>query len=138
MGVRKKYKFFEHTADVGIRVYGNTVEELFVNAAKGMFEVIAETSGIKPKEKLEISVQADSYDELLRQWLQELLYQFSVTEIVGVEFSIQGVTQNTLKAIMWGDKAPDKMKTEIKAVTYHELEFKQVKDGYEAKVIFDV
>lgn len=136
--MRKKYEFFEHTADVGIKVYGKTVEDVFIHAAQGMFEVIAESRRRKPKERLEISVQADNYDELLRQWLQELLYQFSITGIVGSEFSIQGLSQTALKATVRGDKALDELKTEIKAVTYHELEFKKTKTGYEAKVIFDV
>lgn len=135
---QKKFEFFEHTADIGIKAYGRHPEELFINAAKGMFDVIADTRQIKPKEQIEIQQEAQSYDELLRQWLQELLYQFSTTGIVFKEFTIQNLSPKAIKAVARGQKAPGKIKTEIKAVTFCELEFRETKNGYEAKVIFDV
>ena len=103
-----------------------------------MFAIIADARRIKPKEQIEIRQEAQGYDELLREWLQELLYQYSLSGIIFKEFVIQSLSQNAIKAIAWGENTPDKIKTEIKAVTYHELEFKKTKDGYEAKVIFDV
>ena len=132
------YDILEHTADIGIRAYGKTPRELFINSARGMFDIIADTGGIRPKEQIEIKQEAQGYDELLRQWLQELLYQYSVSGIIFNEFSIQSLSPQAIKAVVRGQRAPDKIKTEIKAVTYYELEFKQTKDGYEAKVIFDV
>ena len=36
MASHKGYEFFEHTADAGVRVYGKTLRELFVNAAAGL------------------------------------------------------------------------------------------------------
>lgn len=134
----KKYEFIEHTADIGVRAFGRNPEEVFINAAGGMFAIIAESRRIQPKETLEIAVQADGYDELLRQWLQELLYHYSVTGNVFTEFTIQEIGSDAIKAVVRGDKAPGKIKTEIKAVTYHGLKFRKVKDGYEAEVIFDV
>lgn len=132
------YEFFEHTADIGIKVKGDSPQDVFIDAAKGMFDIIADTRRIKPKEQIEITQEAQGYDELLRGWLSELLYQFSVSGIVFNEFSIQDLSPDAVKAIAWGEKAPGQIKTEIKAVTYHELEFKQTKAGFEARVIFDV
>ena len=132
------YETLEHTADIGIKVSAETPEELFVDSAKGMFEIIADTRLIKPQEKIQIEREADGYAELLVEWLRELLYQYSVTEIVFNEFSVLSLHPNFIKAIAWGDKAKSGIKAEIKAVTYHELEFKKTESGYEAKVIFDV
>lgn len=132
------YEFFEHTADIGIKVKGDSPQDVFIDAARGMFDIIADTRRIKPKEQIEITQEAQGYDELLRGWLSELLYQFSVSGIVFNEFSIQDLSPDAVKAIAWGEKAPGQIKTEIKAVTYHELEFKQTKAGFEARVIFDV
>lgn len=134
----KKYEFIEHTADIGVRAFGKNPEEVFINAASGMFAIIADTRRIKPKEQIEIRQEAQGYDELLRQWLQELLYQYSLSGIIFKEFVIQSLSQNAIGAIAWGEKAQGKTKAEIKAVTYHELEFRKTKYGYEAKVIFDV
>lgn len=134
----KNYEIFEHTADIGIKAYGKNAEEVFVNSARAMFEIIADTRQIKHREQIDIDLEAEDYKELLRQWLAELLYQFSVSGIVFNEFSIQTLSSKSIKAIARGEKAPEKIKTEIKAVTYYELEFKQTEDGYEARVIFDV
>ncbi|OGX31861.1 MAG: hypothetical protein A3G37_02590 [Omnitrophica WOR_2 bacterium RIFCSPLOWO2_12_FULL_46_30] len=134
----KLFEIIEHTADIGIRAFGKNPKEVFINAASGMFSIIADTRLIKLKEQVEIRQEAAGYDELLRQWLQELLYQFSVSGIIFKEFVIQSLSRNDIKAIARGEKAQGKIKAEIKAVTYHELEFRKSKDGYEAKVIFDV
>ena len=134
----KPYEILEHTADIGIKAYGKTPQELFINSARGMFDIIADTRRIRPKEQIEIKQEAQSYDELLRLWLQELLYQYSISGVIFKEFSIQSLSPQAIKAIVRGERAPDKIKTEIKAVTYYELEFKKTKDGYKAKVIFDV
>lgn len=132
------YEFFEHTADIGIKVKGDSPQDVFIDAARGMFDIIADTRRIKPKDQIEITQEAQGYDELLRGWLSELLYQFSVSGIVFKEFSVQSLTPHAVKATARGESAPGQIKTEIKAVTYHELEFKQTEDGYEARVIFDV
>lgn len=134
----KPFEILEHTADVGIKAYGRSPEEVFINAARGMFSILADTGEIKPEEQIEITQEAQGYDELLRGWLAELLYQFSCSGIVFSEFSISSLGPQAMKAVAWGDRAPGRIKTEIKAVTYHELEFRPTKDGYEAKVIFDV
>lgn len=134
----KDYEIIEHTADVGIKAYGENPSDLFINAARGMFEIIADTRQIKPKEQLEIKQEAPNYEELLLEWLRELLYQYNKTAIIFTEFSIQELTPNVIKAIVWGDRNSANIKTEIKAVTYHNLEFKEINGGYEAKVIFDV
>jgi SHS2 domain-containing protein len=132
------YEILGHTADIGIKVKGGSPQEVFIDAAKGMFEVIADTAAIRPRAKRQIRQEAGGYDELLRLWLSELLYQFSVSGVVFNKFSIQNLTPQAIKAVAMGGRAPGKIKTEIKAVTYHELEFTHTKDGYEAKVIFDV
>lgn len=134
----KLFEIIEHTADIGIRAFGRSPEKVFINAASGMFSIIADTRRIKLKEQVKIRQEAAGYDELLRQWLQELLYQFAARGIIFKEFVIQSLSQNVIKAIARGEKAQGKIKAEIKAVTYHELEFRKSKDGYEAKVIFDV
>ena len=132
------YQLFDHTADIGITIRADTAEKIFVDAAGAMFDIITDTHRIKPKIQIEIKQEAESYDELLVGWLGELLYQYSVRGIVFKEFSVQELSPKAIRALCWGDKPADEIKTEIKAVTYHELEFKKTKDGFRARVIFDV
>lgn len=132
------YEILEHTADIGIKVTARTPEELFTDSAKAMFEIIADTCQISPQEKIEIEREAQGYDELLLEWLGELLYQYSTTELIFTEFRVHSLHPNFIKASAYGNKAEGRIKAEIKAVTYHDLEFKKTEKGYEAQVIFDV
>ena len=132
------YQIFDHTADIGITIRADTAENIFVDAAGAMFDIITDTHRIKPKIQIEIKQEAESYDELLVGWLGELLYQYSVRGIVFKEFSVQELSPKAVRALCRGDKPADKIKTEIKAVTYHELEFRKTPEGYVARVIFDV
>ena len=135
----KPYRIFGHTADIGIDVRGKTPEDVFINSAKAMFEIIADTSCIKSLKKIDIIKQAQGYDELLREWLSELHYLYSVRQIVFGEFVIRQLNDKIIKAVAFGQKLSyNKIKTEIKAVTYHALEFRKTKGGYRARVIFDV
>lgn len=132
------YQIFDHTADIGIKIHADTAEKIFVDAAGAMFDIITDTHRIKPNIQIEVKQEARDYDELLVGWLGELLYQYSVSGIVFKEFSVQELSPKAIRALCRGDQPGDEIKTEIKAVTYHELEFRKTPEGYEAKVIFDV
>ena len=54
-----KFKFIEHTADVGVEAYGDSLEEKFGNAALGLFEIMLDTSKVEQKEKKEFEIEAD-------------------------------------------------------------------------------
>src|SRR3989338_11147571 len=98
----KPYRIFGHTADIGIDVRGKTPEDVFINSAKAMFEIIADTSGIKSLKKVKIAKHAPDYDELLREWLSELHYLYSVKQIVFGEFVIKELNDKIIKAIAFG------------------------------------
>ncbi|MEW6009497.1 MAG: archease [Candidatus Omnitrophota bacterium] len=140
----KKYELIDHTADIGIKAYGKDLKELFANAAVAMFEIIATRSPShqvtkSSAKKINIEKEADKLEDLLVSWLDELLYLFSTKNIVFNKFDIKELDEKHIKATASGlDSKNYKLKTEIKAVTYHMLETK-CKSGYcEASVIFDV
>jgi len=134
----KPYEILEHTADIGIIVYGRSPKEIFINAACAMFEIIADTRRIKPKERIKIHEKADSYDELLLAWLRELLYRYSIDRAIPKDFEITKLNSKEIEATVSACRTAYALMAEIKAVTYHELEFKRTSSGYRAKVIFDV
>ncbi|MDP2939408.1 MAG: archease [Candidatus Omnitrophota bacterium] len=137
----QKFTIISHTADTGIEVKANTLEELFENAALGMFSIIADLTQIKAKERLEIEVKAEDLNELFLNWLRELLYQFNTSYILFKEFMIRKLNDKRLIAYVWGDKIGTKkgiINTEIKAVTYHEFKLEKKDSCWKAQVIFDV
>ncbi|MBU1912913.1 MAG: archease [Candidatus Omnitrophica bacterium] len=141
----KPFELIEHTADVGIKVRGSTLTELFENAARGMFCVIAgegyKAQGSKVEKKIEIYKNRDNYEEILVSWLSELLYIFNREKIYFNDFRILSLNDSGLKAEASGiniDLYQSNIYTEIKAVTFHNLKIEEDVDGFSCTIIFDV
>ena len=78
----KRYEYLEHTGDIGIRAYGGTLKELFINAAQGLLEAIADlTTDRYSDAQTEIEVSAESLEELMVAWLDELNFRHEVEEV---------------------------------------------------------
>jgi SHS2 domain-containing protein len=139
--VPKKYEFTEHTADLGLKAYGSSIEELFVHAAEGMFDVLVSTKNVEESKERVIDVEAMAVDNLMVSWLSELLYLYDTEHLVFSGFQIQRIENDRLKAIVRGevlDPARHEIKTGIKAVTYHQLYLEETEAGWETQVIFDI
>lgn len=137
----KKFTILSHTADTGIKVEAKTLEELFENAALGMFSIIVDLTKVRAKEQLEIKIEAEDLKELFLNWLRELIYQYNTTYIVFKEFNIKQISEKKLNAFIRGEKIENKkdiINTEIKAVTYHEFKIEKTALGWKTQVIFDV
>lgn len=148
-GVRrtqKRFEFLEHTADLYIAAFGNSLEEAFENAAAAMFEGMTDLSSVKPE--VEDSVKVEGYDEkaLLYNWLEALLVKFEITTHLYSRFKIAEIEETRdglkLKAKAWGepfDPQRHLSKVGVKAVTYHRMEIlKNVKKGVTVKFILDI
>ncbi|MCD6082920.1 archease [Candidatus Aerophobetes bacterium] len=137
----KKYELIDHTADIGVKVRGKSVGELFENAAYAMFDLIADLDRVEKREVLEVEIEGEGMDELLADWLRELLYKFNGERHLLKDFKIEEIDQKSLKARVRGEKldlSRHSLKMEIKAVTYYGLEIKRTSEGWQAQVIFDV
>jgi SHS2 domain-containing protein len=73
--IEKPFEYAEHTADVMIVAYGCTLEEAFANAAYGFANFIYDTSKVEPKQRVEIEVTGVDLEQLLFNWIDELLYR---------------------------------------------------------------
>ena len=140
----KEFEILEHTADIGMAVYGKSKREVFINAARGMFEIIAgETKDLKENFYDKIKLEADNLEGLLFAWLNELLYINETKLVILSKFKIKELSDYQLKAEVGGAKInlPSiKIIKEIKAVTYHRLEIKKDEESglWRAQVIFDI
>ncbi|OGW78226.1 MAG: hypothetical protein A3I73_02775 [Omnitrophica bacterium RIFCSPLOWO2_02_FULL_45_16] len=137
----KRYEQFSHTADIGVRVFGRTLEELFENAAFAMFDIIADLDGLKGDITRDFELTAPNYEELLISWLDELLYNFYTKGIIFYKFEVTLVSADLINAKAFGRAVSDnrnRLKTEIKAATYYNLKIIKKDDYYEVDIIFDV
>jgi len=137
----KQYELIDHTADVAIKAYGKTLSEAFENAAKGMFDIITDNSEIENTGQYDIELEADNLEQLLVDWLSELLFLNSANNLVFGFFKVEmDEKKNKLSAKVFGEKfsiSKHKAGAEIKAVTYHMLEVKN-KKPYHIQVLFDI
>ena len=136
----KNYELIEHTADVGIRVEGGDLKELFKNAALDMFEIMAEAKNkAEAKKELNIKLKADNLEELFINWLNELLSLSATKELIFPAFKITKIDERGLEAALFGSDIKNyRLNSEIKAATYHQLKLRQLKSTWQAEVIFDV
>ncbi|MEW6103285.1 MAG: dephospho-CoA kinase [bacterium] len=134
-----RFKLFEHTADIGIIAFGRTKEELFSNSAYGMFSILADLSNVRCCERIKISSSGNGYDEMLVNTLSELLFCFTGKGYLLKRFKTE-ISGNNISVSAFGEKLNKShlLKMEIKTVTYHNLEIKKRKDGWTARIIFDV
>ena len=135
------YEFFDHTADLGLRVRARDLNGLFRDAAMGLFAmVVEEVPRGRPATSREIRVSGRRHDYLLFDWLNELLYVFETERLLlgnfEVEVSESGIVA-TLSAWPW-DERIDRPLQEVKAITYHGLRVESVEDGWLAEVIVDI
>lgn len=137
------YTFFDHTADIGVEITGRTRKELFDNAANALFDIMIENSAGREaaKRRKPITVEGTDVADLLINYLRELLYLFNGEKFVIDTCDIVKFNGKKLQVRLTGESFNSKkhwVKTEIKAVTYSGAKVEKLKDGWRARIIFDV
>lgn len=140
------YEIIEHTADVGLRANGATLKELFQNAARGMFVIIScdeRHDDVTPgtRRTIQIKKEVDALEELLVDWLSELLYIFNKEKILFKTFKVHELNNDGIKGDAYGERMTPggtAARTEIKAVTFHGLTIQENMRGFSCNIIFDV
>jgi SHS2 domain-containing protein len=135
------HETFDHTADLGLRIRAATLDQLFVEAAEVLFEVIVEDlQSVTPAECLDVVLPADELPFLLFDWLKTLLYHFDAEHRLFGRFEVK-IGADGLVGKAWGeplDRERHELSHEVKAITYHGLRVEQTDDGWLAEVIVDI
>lgn len=135
------YEVLEHTADVGLRVYGRTLPELFSNAGLGLMALAIEPRAFQEKESLSLAVTGSDAEQLLVNWLSEILYFMDAEGWAFTRFAISQCSSTAIVGEGWGERRDPVQRTRavaVKAVTYHQLAVRQTPGGFEATVYFDI
>lgn len=147
----KRFEILEHRADLKIRVFGKTKEELFLSALLGM------ESGLRPdfrnppnlegfRKSRHIKVSSPDLNALLVDFLSEALYLIQTNKEIydSVKFNkftdthSAGSGQAEIEAELFGQKV-ERFGEDIKAVTYHGLDIQQKNNKlWEAVILFDI
>jgi SHS2 domain-containing protein len=143
-----KFEFFDVTADVGYKAYGNSLGNAFENAAIAMFEVITDTSTIEHRVEKQIELEAEDKCALLYDWLSELLFLHDSEYLVFSKFDVKISSKvvgdhNTYQLVSttWGeefDPLRHERRSEVKAVTYHMMNIEDENLDVILQVILDI
>jgi protein archease len=134
-----KFEFIEHTADVAFKAYGKDLNELFANAAEALESMLMQLQRIAPAEIRTIELASDSYENLLYNWLAELLVMFEVEHFAVKNCTVK-IAGLSLSAECLGERVDlDRhvLNEEVKAVTYHNLQLMK-NDIYHVEITLDV
>ncbi|XP_050788602.1 protein archease isoform X1 [Gopherus flavomarginatus] len=76
----KKYEYLDHTADVQLHAWGDTLEETFEQCAMAMFGYMTDTETVEPLDTIEVEAEGHDLLSLLYNFLNEWLYKFSADQ----------------------------------------------------------
>lgn len=138
----KRYRLIEHTADAGVRVFGDDEKELFLNAGEALCDIVFGLCNVSGDDYGGIiSASGENREELMVDWLSRLLLKFELESFIPSRFEADVMTRTDFSAGVYGEKFnPDRHEVlmEIKGVTYHGLKVEQKEGLWTAEVIFDV
>lgn len=137
----KKFEIFPHTADIGIRVYGKSLRELFENAGEGTLFLMREDENIENIEELDFEIKSDFIEMLLNKFLNEFIYLFDSKFFLIKDFKIYEFNENFIKGKFFGERFDEKrhkIKYAIKACTLEDMIIEKVDNLYKVDIIFDI
>lgn len=137
----KGYEIIDISGDIGLRVYGRSLEELFINASKALYNLMTNLEQFIGKETIDVELISDSSEGLFVKWLNELIFRFDTYGFVGRIINIEHIDGKNLRASLIGegfDPSRHERGLLVKAATYHNVLFKE-KDGFWiAEVVLDI
>jgi SHS2 domain-containing protein len=136
-----RYRLLDHVADLGVEIWAPTLADLFVEAARSLFDLLGTLGTTRAVRADIVAVEGGDIEEVFHDWLSELLFRSAARRMVYSEFRVLSLELPRLVAEAQGepfDPLRHSFEREIKAVTFHGLEVVEDRGLWRARVIFDV
>ena len=136
-----RFEFVDHTGDLGVRLFGESLSRLFEQAAQALTFILTDPETIQIEETRKLLLDAKTDEELLITWLNELVYLFDTEGILFRTYDVLSVHDHHLEALAQGESYVEgrhSIKTTVKAATYHQLKIENRQGVWTAQVIFDL
>ena len=135
-----KFKIIDDlTSDVFFEAYGESLKELFENAAYCMSSIICNVKEVKPISKIEVDITADNESDLLFSWLQKIIALIDTEELFFSKFDIQDISGAHLHAFIYGETITQELgETVVKAVTNYKFNLEKKNRKYKATISVDI
>lgn len=138
---KKRFEILDHTADIGLIIYGEDLKALFEHAGEAFFHLITDLKRVRQREERRVELRGEGLEGLMVDWLNELLYLHEVESLLFKGFRVEYVGENGLKAVATGElfqEGVHVIKRGVKAVTHHQIQVKKGDGGWRAQVIVDL
>jgi protein archease len=139
---QKKYRITKHQSELAVRVVGDSQADLFANSALSLFDVmVADLTKVERKERIPLEVEGTDRDDLMINWVRELLYLYQGSGYLLREFLIREVKETIVKAEVLGEKIdPDRheIQQDIAAVAFHKSRMQKTGNQWTAHLIFEI
>ncbi len=140
----ERFKYFETTADIGIEVYSDNLDDAFINSALATMNLITDIDKIKQVTARNITLEADDKESLLYDWITELLILLDSEFFIASNYRIDIKHEKNiykLDATITGDNYDTTVynyKTEVKAITYHNMLIEKNDSTHHIRFIVDL
>jgi SHS2 domain-containing protein len=124
-----------------VRITGNSQADLFTNSAFALFDVMTDIANVETKESIPLEVEGSDRDDLMVNWMRELLYLYQASGYLLRDFKIFEVKDTSVKAEVSGEKIdPDRheIKQEITTVAFHKSRMEKTGNQWIAQLIFEL
>ena len=135
------FNFIEHTADMGLEAKADSFATVFEEMGRGLARMIYGNSPVKGILERDIFVRADEPVELLVAWLNEIVYQIEMDDLVVKEVVVNTINDNELRATLTGERfeaGRHCVERQVKSVTYHQACLAERPGGWYARVYVDL
>jgi SHS2 domain-containing protein len=138
------YRFIDHTADVAADLTGGTLGDLFLSAAQALTDTITDLAAVQPAVTQSVTLESGAVEDMLVDWLNELLYRFEVQNMLFCDGSAtveERADRWHLAASVAGelfDPARHPSRVLVKSATYHGLQITRAQDTWNARIVFDI
>lgn len=137
----KRYRILTRSSELAIKVFGKSQAELFANSAFALFDLMTDVGKVEAREQLPLEVEGVDRDDLMVNWMRELLYLYQGSGYLLKEFKVLEAKETYVRGEVSGEKYdPDRheMQREFRAVAQHKSRMEKTGDQWTAQVIFEL
>jgi SHS2 domain-containing protein len=141
MSEQKKYRTFNRSSDLAVKIFGNSQAELFANSGFALFDLMTQIENVEVKEHMTLEVEGADRDDLVVNWMRELLYLYQGSGYLLKEFVVQEVKDTCIRGEVSGEKFdPDRheIRREIRAVVSHQSRMEKTGNQWTAQVVLEL
>lgn len=139
-----KYEYLDHTADVQLHAWGSTLSEAVEQVVVSMYGYMTELSTVSSEYSYDLHASGIDLISMVARLLDEALYAFSTEPyFVGRVAKVLSLNREKSEVTVrcWGesfdlDRHPQG--TEIKAITYSNMQVNEMPDRTDIFVIVDI